>query len=153
MDILKQVEEILREQDPQEKEYLLEALNQVLEYHRGLNDAEIVEAVQLLLPAALQEDDKRAREAFFDAMNTAAIHHDIERHVDWDILASSLSSLAKGDLEYALDLLGFSGQIRYLPILNEYTHDADPEIREWAEDAIKEVEYRVAHASSARKVG
>ena len=59
----------------------------------------------------------------------------------------------KWNLEYALNVLGLSGQARYLPILNEYAHYVDPEIRESARDAIREIEYRVAHAAPAQKAG
>ena len=109
--------------------------------------------MRLLLPAALQEDDKVARETFFSTIDTAVIHHAIEDRIDWDTLASSLSSLEKWNLEYALNVLGLSGQARYLPILNEYAHYVDPEIRESARDAIREIEYRVAHATPAQKAG
>jgi hypothetical protein len=153
MNILKQVKAILVEQNSQEKEHLLEQLSQVLEYHHGLNEAEVVEVVCLLLPAALREDDKAVREIFFSTIDTAVVHHDIEDRIDWDSLAASLFALEKWDLEYVLNVLGLSGQARYLPILNEYTHHPDPEIREWAQDAITEIEYRVAHASPSQKAG
>jgi hypothetical protein len=153
MNILKQVKEILAEQKPHEKDNLLEQLSDVLEYYHELNQVEVVEAVQLLLPAALQENDKRAKEAFFHTINTAVVHHEIEDRIDWDALVASLSSLEQWNLEYALSVLGLSGQARYLPVLNEYAHHADPEIREWAQEAITEIEYRVAHASPSQKAG
>jgi hypothetical protein len=66
-------------------------------------------------------------------------------------LHDALPSLDKWELEYVLDILGFSGQVRYLPALKKYAHDADPEIREWAQEAITEIGYRVAHASASQK--
>jgi hypothetical protein len=153
MNILKRVKEILVEQNSGEKDNLLEQLSQVLEYYHELNPAEVAEAVQLLLPAALQEDDKVAKEAFFSTIDTAVVHHDIGDRIDWDALASSLSSLEEWNVQYALNVLGLSGQVRYLPVLNAYAHHADPEIREWAQEAIREIEYRVAHASPTQKAG
>ena len=153
MDILKQVKEILVEQNPQEKDNLLEQLSQVLEYYHELNQAEVVEVVRLLLSAALQEDDKVARETFFSTIDTAVVHHDIGDRIDWNALAASLSSLEKWNVQYALNVLGLSGQVRYLPILNEYAHHADPEISKWAQEAISEIEYRIAHASPSQKAG
>jgi hypothetical protein len=153
MDILKKVKDILVEQNPHKKDNLLEQLSQVLEYHHGLNEAEVIEAVRLLLPAALQEYDEIAKEAFFHAIDTAVVHHDIEDRIDWDALVASLSSLGKEELAYVLNVLGLSGQERYLPILNEYVHHADPEIREWAQEATCEIEYRVAHAPASQKAG
>ncbi len=40
---------------------------------------------------------------------------------------------------------------RYLRILDEYMHNADPEIREWALSAIREMRYRLAHASDNQR--
>jgi hypothetical protein len=65
MDTLKQVKEILAQQNPQEKYYQLDQLCDVLEYHHGLNEADVIEGIQPLLPVALQEDNKEVREAFF----------------------------------------------------------------------------------------
>ena len=45
MDILKQVKEILERQNPQERHYQLDQLCDVLEYHHGLNEADVVEGV------------------------------------------------------------------------------------------------------------
>lgn len=61
-----------------------------------------------------------------------------------------LPSLDKWELEYVLDILGFSGQVRYLPVLEEYAHHADPEIREWADDAIENINSRVMHATDVQ---
>jgi hypothetical protein len=153
MDILKKVKEILVERNPQKKEHLLEQLSQVLEYHYELDEAEVVEGVRLLLSAALQEDNKEVREFFFSTIDNTVVHRDIGDCIDWDALAASLSSLGRWELEYVLSVLGLSGQVRYLPVLNEYAHHADPEIREWAQEAITEIEYRIAHASPSQKAG
>ncbi len=40
---------------------------------------------------------------------------------------------------------------RYLHILDEYMHNADPEVREWALNAIGEIKYRQAHASGNQR--
>ena len=153
MDILKLVKEILVEQNPHKKEHLLESLSQILEHHHGLNESDIIEGVRLLLAAALQEGNKEVRETFFSTIENTVVHRDIEDCIDWDALAASLSDLGKWELDYVLNILGLSGQARYLPILNEYAHHSDPEIRESAQDAIREIEYRVAHASPAQKAG
>jgi len=153
MDILKRAKDILVEHDPQEKDNLLEQLSDVLEYHHGLNEADIIEGVRLLLVAALQEADKDMKQTFLRAIENAVVHHNIGDCIDWDALVASLSSLEKWDLEYALNVLGLSGQARYLPVINEYAQHADPEISEWAQEAIREIEYRVAHAAPAQKVG
>ena len=153
MDILKEVKDILALQNPYEKDDRLEQLSDVLEYHHRLNKADVVEGVRLLLAAALQEDDKEMKQTFLRAIENAVVHHDVGDRIDWDALAASLSSLEKWDLEYVLNVLGLSGQARYLPVLNEYAQHADPEIREWALEAIREIEYRVAHASPAQKAG
>ena len=143
MDIVKEVIEILALKKPHEKDNRLEQLSDVFEYHHGLDKADIIEGVRLLLPAALQEDDRDMRQTFLRAIENAVVHHDIGDCINWDALVTSLPSLEKWDLEYVLNVLGLSGQAKYLPTLDEYAHHIDPEIREWAQEAIREVEYRV----------
>jgi hypothetical protein len=153
LDILKQVKEILAQQNPQEKYYQLDQLCDVLEYHHRLNETDVVEGIQLLLPDALQEDNKEVREALFRTMDKAIVHHDIRARIDWDKLLTRLPSLGKWELVYLLEILGFSGQVRYLPILEEYAHHADPEIREWADDAIENINSQITHTTDFRKAG
>ena len=149
MDIIKEVKEVLVQQNPQEKHYILEQISDVLEYHHGVNEADVVEGVRLLLSAALQEDDKDVRETFFSTIAAAVVYHDING--DWDRLVAALPSLDKHELEYVLDILEISGKVRCLPALEEYTHHADPEVREWAQEAITEIEYRVMHATASQQ--
>lgn len=153
MDILKQIKEILVQQNLQEKQYQLDQLCDVLEYHHELNDADVGEGVRLLLPAVLQEDNKEVRETLFRTLDKAIIHHDIKTRINWDKLLTVLPSLGKWELVYVLEILGFSGQIKYLPVLEEYAHHADPEIREWADDAIDNINSQVARAPDFRRAG
>lgn len=150
MDILKQVKEILVQQNPQQRDNQLEQLSQVLEYHHGLDETDIVEGVRLLLAATLQEENKTVRETFLSTISTAVSFHDLRDRIDWDKLVAMLPSLGILELPYALNILGFSGQASYLPILEEYTHHADPEIIEWADDAIDNIRTR-PRASDAQK--
>ena len=151
MDILKQAREILVQRNLQEKNNLLAQLSQVLEHHHELNEADIVEGVRLLLSAALQEDNKAVRETFFSTIATAVAYHQIRNRIDWSRLYNALPSLNKWELEYVLDILGFSGEVRYLPILKKYARDPDPEIREWADDAIENINSWVTHTSASQK--
>jgi hypothetical protein len=149
MDILKQVQEILAQQNTQEKENQLEQLDQVLDHSSRLNKTDIIEAIRLLLPAAIKETDTMAKEAFFHAINTAVVKHDINSQIDWDSLATALPSLGKWELEYALNILGISGQEKHKAKINEYTQHNDKEISEWAQEAIEEIDYRTSHDSDA----
>ena len=153
MDIIKEVKEVLVQQNPQEKHYILEQISDVLEYHHGLNEADILEGVRLLLSAALQEDDKDVRETFFRTIDKAVLYQEIGDRINWDSLVISLPSLEKRDLVYVLDILALSGKEKYLPILDKYAHHLDPEIRKWAHEAIEELEDRITCAIAARKAG
>jgi len=106
-----------------------------------------------ILAATLQEDDQDLRESSFHAIDNAAVYQHIASRVDWDGLVASLPSLGKWELEYALDILGLSGQIRYLPILEEYAHHTDPEIRVWADDAIENINFRLKHTIDPQMQG
>lgn len=151
MDILKQVKEILVQHNLQEKETLLSQLDDLLEYHHDLKEADVVEGARLLLIAALQERNRPIRQTFLSTIYTAVACQDVGNRVDWDGLAVMLPSLEKWELQHALDTLGLSGQARYLPFLKEYTHHTDPDIKGWAQEAITEIEYRVAHTPVTHK--
>jgi hypothetical protein len=151
MNIVKEINEVLALQDSNDREDGLERINDLFEYAQGLKDVEIVEGVQLLLAAILQERNAQAKRQLFRTIDKVVAHYDIGDSIDWDVLATSLSSLEKRDLVYVLDILGLSGQERYLSALTTYAHNFDSEIRTWALDAIEEVKYRVAHASGVQK--
>jgi hypothetical protein len=74
VDILKQVNEIIMQQNPQEKDNQLAQLSQVLEYHHGLNEEDVVEGVRLLLSTALQEGNEAVRETFFSTIAVAVAY-------------------------------------------------------------------------------
>ncbi len=150
MDIIKNIKDVLALQNHYEKRSKLEYLSDVFEYNKWLEAEDVAEGVKILLFFALKEKEQDVKESFFHTINNAVVYHqkeDIGHRINWDTLINSLSALDKWQLEYALNILSLSGQERYLPILREYTHSADPEIREWASDAIGEIKYRLAHAS------
>ena len=149
MDIIKEVNDLLTSQDYYERMGKLSMLADRFEDRHNLNREEVIEGVKLLLVPALQEQDKNAKGDFFYALNAAVVHQDIEDCVNWDMLVEVLPSLEKGLLVYALHILGLSGQEKYLPIMHSYAQDSDPEIREWAEDEIREITYRLAHRDDA----
>ena len=151
MNIVKEINEVLALQNSNEREDGLERINDLFEYSQDLKDVDIVEGVQLLLTAVLQERDARAKRQLFRIIDKAVARYDIGNSIDWDVLATSLSSLEKRDLVYVLDILGLSGQGKYLSVLTTYAHNFDSEIRAWALDAIEEATYRVAHASDIQK--
>jgi hypothetical protein len=150
MDIIKEVNDLLIDQDHQERMSKLSVLADVFEYHRDVNREEIIEGVKLLLVPALQEKDKYVKEAFFDAINAAVIHRDIGYFINWDMLVDALPSLEKEPLGYALNILSASGQERYLPMLDGFTQDADPDIREDAQEAIRDIKYWLTRSTAVQ---
>ena len=153
MDIVKEVKEILALQNPGEKDNRLSVLSGEFEYGDELNHADVAEGTQLLLAAALQEDDRVLKKEFFHTIDQAVVYQDIGDRIDWDVLAASLSSLEKTHLTYVLDILGLSGQEKYFSLLDEYAHHADPEVRKWAQEAVEDLEDRIAHAPDAQRAG
>jgi hypothetical protein len=153
MDTVKQIKEILALQNPNEKENRLSLLDDDFEYGHGFSTADVVEGTRLLLAAALQEDDKGVKKQFFRTIDKAVLYQEIGDRINWDSLVISLPSLEKRDLVYVLDILGLSGQEKYLSLLDKYAHHSDPEVRRWADEAIEELEDRVTHATGSQKAG
>ena len=153
MDIVKEIKAILALQDPDEKDGRLSVLNSEFEYDHELNKANVMEGTQLLLTAALREGNKALRKKFFRTIDQAVVYQNIGDCITWDPLAILLPSLEKRDLVYVLDIIGLSGQRKYLSLLEEYAHHADPEIRQWASEALEDLEDSMAHASDSQKAG
>ena len=147
MSMTKEIKDTLALRNPQEMVGRLEQLSDIFEYDHNLREEDVIEGTKLLLDAALREKDSSVKELLFYALYESVLHRDIGDCIDWDALADILSSLGSVQLEEALGVLGFSGQERYLPVLADYTHNADAEICKWAFDAIGEIKYRLAHAS------
>jgi hypothetical protein len=143
MNMTKEIQDALALQNPQEKVGRLEQLSDVFEYGHSLNEEDVIEGTKLLLTATLEEKDHLVKDQIFYVLYTSVVHQDIGDRIDWDVLADMLSSLNKSQLEEALGVLGLSGQEKYLHVLGKYTRNAAPEIRDWAFDAIREIEYRL----------
>lgn len=151
MNIIESVKEILVQQNFYEKESQLEQLSDVFEYVQELGEEDVAKGVQLLLAAALQEEDLNMKETFFHTINNAVVYQHIGSRINWDKLVDSLPSLEKEHLDYALNMLGLSVQRKYLPVLKKYSHSSDSEIRKWGQESVDELEYRLAHASESHK--
>lgn len=151
MDIVKEVKEILTLQDIHEKRRQIEQISDVLEYWPDLSEKDVAEGSQLLLDAALQEEDEVLQESLFHAANHVVACQSTVNLMNWDGLAASLPSLGIEGLDYALNMLGISGKARYLPVLEKYTHHADPEIRKSAQEAIGELKHQLARAAASKK--
>ncbi len=149
--MIKEIQDTLGLQNLQERVSKLGQLSDVFEYGHGLSEEDVIEGTKLLLAAALQEKDQSVKDQLLYALYTSVVHQDIGDCIDWDALVDILPSLNKLQLEEALGVLGLSGQEKYLHILDEYMHNADPEIREWALGAIGDIKYRLAHASDNQR--
>jgi hypothetical protein len=153
MNIVKDIKEILTLQNPNEKDTRLSMLDDEFEYGCELNIADVIEGTRLLLAAALQEDNKAVQKKFFRTIDNAVLYQEIGDRINWDTLVASLPTLEKRELVYVLDILGLSGQKKYLFILDKYAHHPDPEIKKWAYESNEELEDQVARATASKKVG
>jgi hypothetical protein len=154
MNIAKEAADLVAQQRPEEQQKRIEQLTHVFMHTHNLDPVDVGEGVQILLDAVLQVNpaDTETKEAFLETIRSAVVFHDIEYRVNWDGLAAELPSLEKKPLlECALHLLGLSGQEKYVPVMEEYTHHSDPGVKKMSEFAITEITYRVAHHSLSAK--
>jgi len=144
-------------QNPYERRNKLQYLSDAFEFNKWLKVEDIIEGVKLLLFLALREKEPNVKKSFLHAINNAVVYHQQEgigNRVNWDTLIDSLSVLNKWQLAYALNILSFSGQERYLSMLEEYRWHADPEIRDGAVNAIRKIQSSLAYsADDQRKTG
>jgi hypothetical protein len=93
-------------------------------------------AVRTLLHTALAETDSVARESMFHALSTAAAVAKTWK-IDWKPLAARLDDLEPDCLEYALVILGFSGDPHFSERIAPYQTHADEAIRVAATEALR----------------
>src|SRR6516162_8470217 len=100
MNIVKEIKEILTLQNSGEKDDRLSVVDGEFEYNNQLIKKDVISGTQLLLAAALQEDNKVLRKKFFRTIDQAVVYQDIGDCIDWDALPVLVPSLEKMDLVY-----------------------------------------------------
>lgn len=139
MGFCNEIEEILKIQNVQEKVERIEDSVYELSENRSIGAEEVGEATALLLQEALGEQNKEVKEAMFDLLATAVSWHQIETFIDWDAILAHIPYLAGNTLLSALEMLGWSKDKRYIPLLERYLDSSNIWVRITALEALSQI--------------
>lgn len=121
--------------NPRERELAAAYLGDLLEADQ-IHGKLLQSVVDDLTRRALMEENPDARETMFSALVDAGMR----TRVACNSIADALACLDKACLEYALILLGWSGQLEYKGLISRYLQDSDETIRQTAAEAIGELD-------------
>lgn len=125
-----------------EQEAKIGEIGDILEYG-SIEKNEIIEAVNLMLSYVVQDMGSSVKENLLNAVNNALVYQNVGTEVSFDILLPYLSDFSEEHLAYVLSFLGFSGKQEYRPVLEKYLIHKDDEIKDAAQEALCEIDYRI----------
>lgn len=134
-----EIEEILKIQDVQEKLERIDDRVYELSENRSVGAEEVGEATALLLQKALGEQNQEGKEAMFDLLATAVSWHQIETFIDWDAILAQIPHLAGNTLLSALEILGWSKDKRYIPLLERHLDSSSIWVQITALEALSQI--------------
>jgi len=94
--------------------------------------------IDVLLNAALTESDMAVKIEIFESLAKAAVFQDITA-IDFTRLSQNIDRIPEECLGRTIDILSFTYEINYLPIIKRYLNHPDLYIRESAEYGVKEI--------------
>ncbi|MFW0778913.1 hypothetical protein [Rossellomorea marisflavi] len=145
MKLLEKIKNTLLIDDEAAKEESIEDIGDSLEYG-DFDRPEIIEGVNLLLSHIPMVKNDTVKESMLHAIHNGIVYQDIASEISLDLLLPYLSTFNEEHLTYVLTFLGFSGESKYGQILKTFIHHSSEEIRNTAEEAIIELEYRCSNA-------
>lgn len=126
--------------DPQTRLHASGDLDWILENGDAFPLEEVGSITSMLLKTTLEETDNGAREDLFCLVETAERYNPIREYLDYDALASKITSFPSSDgLDFAIMILGSSHQQAHFPVLETFLGHELLSIRLLAMDAITEL--------------
>ncbi|MDA1478265.1 hypothetical protein [Bacillus changyiensis] len=141
MNLIEEITNVILLTDEAEKESVIEKIGDLFEYG-NLEKNEMIEGANLLLSHIVHEKNSSVRESMLHAVNNAIVYKDIAADLSLDALLPSSTLFEVEEISYILSFLGFSGNPKYLSIIKSYLNHQNVEIKEAAQEAIIEIEYR-----------
>ncbi|EJL20317.1 hypothetical protein [Brevibacillus sp. BC25] len=118
----------------------LDEIGDLLEYGT-LNRNEVIKFTEYALVLAIAEENTAVKESLFRILLNAVTFQDVADKVEWDKLANALPSLHDPILDYALTIIGFSKNQKFINVIEPYLNSPTDYIRETAAEALVEINY------------
>ncbi|MFC7443079.1 hypothetical protein [Laceyella putida] len=138
--LLKEVQGILELGDLTKKELELERLD--FDFVLGrINIEEVTSIINLLIKEALIEKNKELRMLLLSIIINALSHYYGDYHrdeINWNLIVEGLD-IFPDDIEEMIEIIGFSGDTKYISVLEKYVCYPEDDIRESAREAIESI--------------
>ncbi|MFF2482308.1 hypothetical protein [Paenibacillus sp. NPDC058071] len=92
----------------------------------------------VLLDFSITESDKEVKIEIFEALSKAAVFQDVS-NINFDKLIENLENTPEECLSRSIDILSFTHEENYVPIIKRYLNHRNPYVRESAVFAVKEI--------------
>lgn len=138
--IAKLLDQIMKMADKKKADQKLGEIADII-YFGGLDSSELKQVLQKMIGYLAKEKDQVVRETLLNTILEAIVKYDVGEALTYDEIIPILDKFNEEELGYALDILGFSRDDNYLPVLSKYLQHPVKEIRETAADAIEEIKY------------
>lgn len=136
MALVTELEETLRGLDRDAKIELVSHLGDIFEsYNKNIG---IDELVNLLMTYGVKEKDEAVQKEIFNSLLKAAIFQDI-RNINLSMIILNIDRLPVDCIKVAIEVLGYSHNRNYVPILEKYATCEDEGIRVNAKIALTEI--------------
>lgn len=142
-----EIEEILKVQSRGEKTERIEEIVFDLSSRRSVAEEEVGETAAILVQAALGEQNKGVKGALFDLLATIVRWYRIDRLIDWDAILAQIPSFTGKILLFALEMLGWSRDQRYIPLLERYLDSPNIWVQITALEAIAQIWWDLSEKS------
>ncbi|MCC8434787.1 hypothetical protein HP567_009560 [Brevibacillus sp. M2.1A] len=117
-------------------------IGDLLEYGNP-NRNDVITFTKYVLELAIAEENFEVKESLFYLLMNAVTFQGVARNVEWEPLADVLPTLEDAILIYALTILGFSKNRKFIKVIEPYLYSPNDSIRETAAEALEEINYYV----------
>ncbi|MED1783466.1 hypothetical protein P4V43_16745 [Brevibacillus fortis] len=118
----------------------LDEISDLLEYG-SLNRNEVIKFTEYALDLAIAEENRAVKESLFRILLNAVTFQEVAKTVEWDKLANVIPTLDAPILDYALTIIGFSKNQKFINVIEPYLHSPTDYIRQTAAEALVEINY------------
>lgn len=143
--LLEQIQDAMSIKDEQKRVLYVKSFGTVFELHTYLPLEEVIEAVNFLLNRALEENDESWQYIFLDLVSVATNYREeVGRNIELNYLVKHLPFFSLNNLITAIEILGYSEDKKYIPVLQMYLSHIQFGVRDGASDAIANINLAIA---------
>jgi hypothetical protein len=144
MHFKQEIESIMKIADKHEQRVKLAELSFRLEMDTSIEDSDVVELVENVIRYIFKERDQGVKDDLFNVIDDAVFLRQVGEKVNWDLLVDTIQALSTDDLVWVFPFLGASKKEQYVSLLLPYVNHANATVRNYAIDAVTEIQSNVS---------